>query len=241
MKITFLGTRGYIDPRSEEHYRHTSTMISYYGREVMIDCGEDWLGEVFEVDPDAIVITHAHPDHAFGLKEGAPCPVYATKDGWESLPDYPIEQQHTLSPRELREIQGITFEAFAVEHSTRAPAVGYRITAGRVNVFYVPDVVYIHQRDEALQGCRRYIGDAATLERSMVRKPEDTLIGHTPMRTQLTWCKKEEVPKAIFTHCGSHIVGDDGEEEVARKLQKMADERGAEVEIAHDGDEKIYR
>lgn len=240
MKITFLGTRGYIDPRSDDHYRHTSTMISYYGRDVMIDCGEDWLDEVFDVKPHAIVITHAHPDHALGLKAGSPCPVYATEEAWETLSDYPIEDQHVISPREPLKIEGITYEAFAVEHSTRAPAVGYRVTAGRVSVFYVPDVVYIHQRDEALQGCHRYIGDAATLERSMVRKPHETLIGHTPMRTQLTWCQKEGVPKAIFTHCGSHIVGGD-EDEVARKLQDMADERGVEVEIAHDGDEKVYR
>jgi hypothetical protein len=33
------------------------------------------------------------------------------------------------------EIAGIGFEPFPVVHSTRAPTVGYRITAGRVTVF----------------------------------------------------------------------------------------------------------
>ena len=32
----------------------------------MIDCGADWLKRLPCVAPTAIVITHAHPDHAFG-------------------------------------------------------------------------------------------------------------------------------------------------------------------------------
>jgi glyoxylase-like metal-dependent hydrolase (beta-lactamase superfamily II) len=46
----------------------------------MIDCGADWLERVRSIAPTAIVLTHAHPDHAAGLAKGAPCPVYATKD-----------------------------------------------------------------------------------------------------------------------------------------------------------------
>ena len=34
----------------------------------MIDCGLDWLGKFEKLQPDAIVLTHAHPDHAWGLK-----------------------------------------------------------------------------------------------------------------------------------------------------------------------------
>jgi glyoxylase-like metal-dependent hydrolase (beta-lactamase superfamily II) len=48
----------------------------------MIDCGADWLARLKAVAPSAIVITHAHPDHAFGLARGAPCPVYATAETW---------------------------------------------------------------------------------------------------------------------------------------------------------------
>lgn len=240
MKITFLGTRGYIESRNDSHHHHAATMISYYGRDVMIDCGEDWEEDVFDVSPDAIIITHAHPDHAFGLKNGAPCPVWATDEAREKLSEYPIQVTHTVAPREPTDIEGITFEAFPVAHSTIAPAVGYRITAGRVTIFYVPDVVYIHEREKALTGCRRYIGDAATLSTSMVRKPDDTLIGHTPMRTQLTWCQKFDIPEAVFTHCGSHIVDGD-EAEVNKELQEMADERGVKATIAHDGDELILR
>jgi phosphoribosyl 1,2-cyclic phosphodiesterase len=219
----------------------SALLVAYYGERVMIDCGEDWLGALDDLAPQAIVVTHAHPDHAWGLQEGAPCPVYATKISWEKkLADFAIERRETMPEREPLEIAGIIFEAFPVEHSTRAPAVGYRITAGRVTVFYVPDVVWIRDREAALSGVRVYVGDGATLTRSMVRKVDERLIGHTPIRTQLTWCEKTGVPRAIFTHLGSEIVEGD-ERLLGPKVRALAEERGVEAEFAHDGMEEVLR
>jgi glyoxylase-like metal-dependent hydrolase (beta-lactamase superfamily II) len=62
----------------------------------MIDCGTDWLGRLDAVSPTAIVLTHAHLDHAAGLAEGAPCPVYATKQTWYLIDRFPIEDRHIL-------------------------------------------------------------------------------------------------------------------------------------------------
>ena len=221
---------------------HTSLEVAYYGRRVMIDAGEDWLGELDGVSPHAIVITHAHPDHAFGLREGAPCPVWATDVAWEEMADYAIPDgdRHIIAPREPVEIEGIEFEAFPVEHSIRAPAVGYRITAGAVTVWYAPDLVYIEDREEALAGCRLYIGDGATMIQSFVRRRGEALIGHTPVRTQLTWCRKEGVPRAIISHCGAEIVEGD-ERTLGAELREMAEERGVKAEFAYDGMEVVLR
>lgn len=240
MKLTFLGTRGNIEARTHRHRFHSSTLVAYYGRTVMIDCGEDWLGRIEDVDPHAIVVTHAHPDHAWGLEEGAPAPVYATAEAWEGMADFEIEDRRAIKPRVPEEIEGITFEAFPVDHSTRAPAVGYRVTAGDVAIFYVPDVVWIRDRGVALGGASVYVGDGATITRSMVRKIEGSLIGHTPLRTQLTWCQKEGVGRAIFTHCGSTIVEGD-ERTLGAKVRRLARERDVEAEIAHDGMEVVLR
>jgi len=240
MKLKFLGTRGNIEARTRRHGMHSSLTVSYYGKEVMIDCGEDWLEEVEHLKARAIVVTHAHPDHAWGLKDGAPCPVYATEESWERMEDFGIQDGRGIALREPSDIEGIIFEAFPVDHSTRAPAVGYRVTAGEVTIFYVPDVVWIRDREEALSGAKVYIGDGATVTRSMVRKIEGTLIGHTPLRTQLTWCQKVGVPRAIFTHCGSEIVEGD-ERTLGAKIRDLAQERGVEAEIAHDGMELVLR
>jgi ribonuclease BN (tRNA processing enzyme) len=238
--LTFLGTRGEIEASSRRHRRHSSLLVTYLDRRVMIDCGEDWSSRLEWLNPHAILITHAHPDHAWGLKHGSPCPVYATAQAWVYLERYPIEARETVELRKPVEIEGMNFEAFGVEHSTRAPAVGYRIGAGEATVFYVPDIVYIQEREEALRGIRLYIGDGATLSRSMVRKRGEHLIGHTPVRTQLTWCQKEGVPEALFTHCGSEIVKGD-ERILGAQLRAWARERGVKACIAHDGLEVSLR
>jgi phosphoribosyl 1,2-cyclic phosphodiesterase len=240
MKLTFLGTRGYIKARSRRHRRHSSLQIAYYGTKIVIDCGEDWLGQVDNLRAKAIFITHAHPDHALGLQYGGPCPVYATEESWEEMEDFAIDERRLIKQREPVELDDIRLEPFPVVHSTKAPAVGYRVTAGRVAIFYVPDVVYIEDRAEALRGVKVYIGDGATISRSMVRKPGESLIGHTPIRTQLTWCKKEKVERAIFTHCGSELVTGD-ERTLGAKLRAMAAERQVKVEIAYDGMEVTLR
>jgi phosphoribosyl 1,2-cyclic phosphodiesterase len=234
VKLKFLGTRGEIEKRTRRHRLHTSLLVSYRGADVMIDCGLDWLGKLKRVDPSAIVLTHAHPDHAWGLKRGAPCPVYAPEKTWPELQHYPIKDRHVIKERTPAKICGITFEAFPVEHSILAPAVGYRVSAGRARIFYAPDLIFIHDRAAALQAVQIYIGDGATVTRSFIRKRGKALIGHSPVRTQLTWCEKEGVPEAIITHCGSEIVTGD-ERQISAKLRAIAAERHVGVRIAYDG------
>lgn len=242
MKLTFLGTKGLIDPETRLHNMHASLLVSYYNTYVMIDCGESWRDMVYDIPADTIVLTHAHPDHAFGLKDGAPCPVYTTQDTCDSeyLQDFDIKIGKIITEREPFRIGDITFEAFPVLHSTRAPAVGYRITAGDVKIFYVPDVAYIPDRSQAFADISVYIGDGSTVKTSFIRKPGDVIIGHIPVQTQLTWCQKENVPKMIITHCGEEIVTSD-ERTLGAEIRDMAAERGVEVEIAHDGMEKVLR
>lgn len=246
MKLEFLGTRGNIDTQTAKHKHHSSIKISYYHHEVIIDCGEDWAGKVSDWNADAIIITHAHPDHAFGLKDGAPCPVYATEEAWKNMDSFQIKERRIINERERKQIPGngshpLFFEAFPVLHSTRAPAVGYKVQAGEAKIFYVPDVAWIKDREAAMKDINIYIGDGATLKRSMIRKPGDTIIGHVPLQTQLTWCQKMGVSKAIFTHLGSKIVKGD-EEKIMGQIMSMARQRDLDdVTIAHDGMEIIIR
>ena len=79
--------------------------------------------------------------------------------------------------------------------------------------FYVPDVVMVPNAARTLRGIDLYIGDGATITRSMVRSRDGLLIGHAPVVAQLAWCAKAGVRCAIFNHFGSAIVRGD-----ARKL-----------------------
>ena len=200
----------------------------------MIDCGADWLGRLRAIAPTAIVLTHAHPDHARGLAEGAPCPVYATKETLDLLHRYPIRDQHRLALRKCVTIGGVTFEALPVRHSIRAPAVGYRVSAGNCSFFYSPDVAELCNVSAALGGIDIYIGDGATMRRPMVRKKNGTVIGHAPISSQLGWCGRAGVRCAIFTHCGSPIVRGDSRQ-VEKIVQRLGLEHGVDARIAYDG------
>ena len=138
------------------------------------------------------------------------------------------------------QIAGIAFEAFAVEHSLRAPAVGYRITAGDLAIFYCPDVVYIRHREEALRGIAAYIGDGATISRPLVRRRGRRLIGHALVGTQLAWCQTAGVSRAIITHCGTQIVTAD-RAIVKQQFAELSSKYKLRVEVANDGMELVLR
>jgi phosphoribosyl 1,2-cyclic phosphodiesterase len=234
VKLKFLGTRGEIEIQSRLHRMHSSLEVSYRGHRVMIDWGADWLGRVPRIRPEAIVLTHAHSDHAWGLKDGVPCRVYATEQTWQCLESFPLPDRGLVEPRAPFGIHNIMFEAFPVEHSLRAPAVGYRITAGRTSIFYVPDLVYIYEQHEALSDIRVYVGDGASLRRPIIRKRDGCRIGHTSIRTQLGWCRREGVQRVFITHCGSEIVGADSRI-INDDVRTLGLEQGVEARVAFDG------
>lgn len=201
----------------------------------MIDCGTDWLGRLRKVAPTAIVLTHGHADHAWGLAQGAPCPVYATKATWDLIDRFPICERREMPTRRPVMIGGVRFRAWPVQHSVRAPAVGYRLSAAGRTLFYVPDVAGLPDATRALRAIDIYIGDGATIKRSMVRRRGRTLIGHAAIVTQLGWCQKAGVRRAIFTHCGSQIVRGDARQ-LDALVRCLGREHGIEVRLARDGE-----
>jgi phosphoribosyl 1,2-cyclic phosphodiesterase len=240
VKLTFAGTKGYIDLESPEHKRHSALLLEYRARTVLIDCGEDWLDHLDDLgSPAAIVITHAHPDHAWGLKHGWPGPVWATADAWQGMARLPVKDRQVLEERTATSIAGIVFTAFPLTHSIRAPAVGLHVKAGRATIFYAPDVLWIEDRDEALGDIDLYVGDGATLQRDIVRKREDKLFGHVSVRRQLTWCEKAGVKRAIFSHCGSGVVRDHAK--AAALVEAFGQALGVQASIATDGQVMMVR
>jgi len=239
MELTFLGTRGEIAVRTRRHRRHSALLVQHNDARVMIDCGADWFGRLGAIAPTAIVLTHAHPDHAAGLAEGAPCPVYATKETLDLLRRFPIRDTHRMPLQKSVTIGGMRFKAFPVRHSIRAPAVGYRVSARDRCFFYLPDVARLPDASDVLRGINVYIGDGATVRRSMVRHKGRTLIGHAPITMQLHWCEKAGVRHAIFTHCGSPTVRADARM-LNASVRRLGREHGIDASVACDGDRLAF-
>ncbi len=234
IKLTFLGTRGNTMVCSATHRRHSSLLVGCGGLRVMIDCGADWLDELGVISPDAIVLTHAHPDHASGLGHGAPCPVYATVETWHLLGRMPVTLRQAVLPKKPFAIGTLEFEAFAVVHSPVAPAVGYRIRGGNASLCYVPDVLEIPDHRKILGGIDLFIGDGARLNHPLRRGEGDRVSGHASIRQQLSWCADASVRRAIFTHCGTPtITADDKQAEAT--VEALGEEFGIAASLASDG------
>jgi phosphoribosyl 1,2-cyclic phosphodiesterase len=234
MWLFFRGTRGEIEARTVRHHRHSSALVWRSGHPpIALDCGKDWLGVSWgRVPPAAILLTHAHADHAEGLRSGAPCPVYATAATWDAIGTWDIRQRVVLPSRRPVLVAGLVVEAVPVMHSLIAPAVGYRISEPESTVFYVPDVARIPHPGRTLAGVDAYVGDGATIARPLLRTRNGVPIGHASIREQVHWCRAAGVGRAIFTHCGSAIVsaGESAEAEV-----RALGDRTLRVSVAFDG------
>jgi phosphoribosyl 1,2-cyclic phosphodiesterase len=160
--------------------------------------------------------------------------VYASDIVWAVVDRYLIERREVVAPRRPFRAGSIRLEAFPVEHSLRAPAVGYRIDAGRAAIFYAPDLVAIGDEQDALTGVDVYVVDGAAVTRSIIRRRDGRAIGHASIRAQLDWCAANHVRRAVFTHCGSEIVKGDAPA-VADRVDALGRERSVRAEIAYDG------
>ncbi|MFO7983784.1 MAG: MBL fold metallo-hydrolase [Desulfuromonadales bacterium] len=234
MRLTFLGTRGYIDERSPRHNRHSAVLVERNGERLMIDCGLDWQDELGRIAPQSLLLTHAHPDHTGGLKKGVPCPVFATAETWKMLEDVPVTEQGTVNPGVPFELCGLKVTAVAVDHSLRAPAVGYRLEGGQSSIFYAPDVANLPRPHQVLEGIDLFIGDGTAGTGSLLRVEEDRLCGHAPLATQLNWCRKAGVPRMLVTHCGRELVLEE-DKGTLDQINALSAEFDIAVDIAYDG------
>jgi ribonuclease BN (tRNA processing enzyme) len=233
LKITFLGTKGYIEESSRLHRMHSAVLLECAGKRLLLDAGQTWAGRLSRVRPDWIAITHAHPDHSFGLAEGTAAPVYVSAESYERLKRYPVKRFRVFDAGDLIRLGPFRVRPYDVIHSIRAPAVGFRIHASRTSLVYNPDVISIPDEADVLRNVALYIGDGASLTRPLVRRRGPLLFGHTTVRAQLKWCERHRIPRAYITHCGKQIV-EMNPAEGRRRIAAIAPP-GVHITIAHDG------
>lgn len=237
MRLHFYGTKGYVEEKSRSHAGHSAFTIEEEGFRLLCDFGQNRKGLLSKIRPDAIFLSHAHPDHSWGLEEGTDTPVYASAVTHEILKDLPISKRLTLEPGRAVRVGPFRLTGFPVVHSVRCPCVAARIEAGKRAIVYSGDIVAFEKPEEALPETDLYIGDGSTLKGSLVRRhASGTLIGHTTVRAQLGWLGRYGIPRAIFSHFGKGPI-EMGDAELRKALADLVSEKvpGCEVTAARDG------
>jgi ribonuclease BN (tRNA processing enzyme) len=237
MRLRFYGTRGYVEEESPAHRGHSAWTLEVEGFRLLCDFGQNQKGTLAKIRPDAIFVSHAHPDHAWGLEEGTSVPVYASAITHELTKGMPLDRRVVLEPGRPAPVGPLSVTAFPVVHSVRCPCVAARIDTPEGTVVYSGDVVAFEEPEAALAGAVLYVGDGSTLKRSLVRRhASGVLMGHTTVRAQLGWLGKFGVPQAVFSHFGKGPI-ELGEEALESALEALAVEKapGCRVLAARDG------
>jgi len=239
VNLKFFGTKGYVEEHSPTHFGHSAFSVATRGFRLLFDFGQNRKGLLREIRPDAIYVSHAHPDHAWGLEEGTEAPVYASDATHEILKNLPIARRIVLTPGEAAKAGPFRLTAHPVAHSVRCPCSAVRIEAGKKVFVYSGDIVSFEEPGSALAGAALYVGDGSTLRGSLVRRHRSgALIGHTTVRAQLGWLAKAGVKRAIFSHFGKEPI-ELGDDRLKSELAKLAAEKAPDcrVEAATDGAE----
>jgi len=98
VRLHFYGTRGYVPESSREHAGHSAFVLEAEGFRLLCDFGENRKGMLDKIRPDAIFVSHAHPDHGWGLWEGTSLPVHASAVTHGLLKELPLLNRVTLAP-----------------------------------------------------------------------------------------------------------------------------------------------
>lgn len=218
MQIHFLGTRGNIEPTAPYHSKHSGILID---KKVLFDVGEK---EFLDYNPEAVCITHLHPDHA-----------YFVKNNKEDLPDVPVyapEAGNRITRlSETREISGLTVTPVPTFHSKHVQSQAYIIGKGKKRILYTGDMIWIKKtHHHKLKHLDLVITDGSYFRKGgMIRRDKQGKIyGHQGIPNLVNLFSKF-TNHIIFTHFGSWFYKDIQE---ARKKLNSFD---LKVTAAYDG------
>jgi len=230
LKLTFLGTKGEIEESNEKHRYHSSLLIVSDDDRLLIDYGTLHRYNLEELAPDALLITHAHPDHYVWLERDiqTDIPVYLTGETL-AYGKFRPSNSRVIEPDTYIAEGSFKFLAYRVLHSIRCPAVGYKVKMQNKTLVYNSDLVDIVNKAEVLADVDYYIGDGSAIKANLVRRRGEALFGHTRMTTQMNWCRKYGIDHIIFTHLGRESIA--AEDEFARDHP--------EAILAYDGMEVV--
>ncbi len=226
MKLKFLGTKGEIEEKTRKHKYHSSLLLENKGFKLLIDHGLK-SKKLSKIKPNAILITHAHPDHFIWVKkdEVYQGKIYVTRDTRRATK---FEKNfEIIKLNKWFKIGPFRILAYRVIHSLIAPAVGLKIK-NKKTIIYNPDIIVMKNK-AVLKNVDLYIGDGSSFKSNLIRRKNDKLFGHTRMTTQINWCKKYGIEKVIFTHLGKEALALGN-----KKLKKELKEPNVNVMIAYD-------
>lgn len=207
IKLVFLGTKGEIEESSRKHKYHSSLMLQYKKYKLLIDYGTLQKNKLEKLNTNAVLITHAHPDHYIWTKENieTQIPIYLMKKTFD-YGKFKPRNYKIIHPKKKFKIGPFTIIPYKVSHSIKCPGIAFKISVKRKNIIYAGDIVDLENKNKILKNVNYYIGDGSSIRANLVRKRDDKIFGHARITTQIHWCEKAGIKNIIFTHLGKETI-----------------------------------
>ncbi len=256
MKLTFLGTGTSVgvpmigchcatcrstNPRDQR--LRTGLLVEHAGQQLLVDVSTDFRQQALRArieKVDAVLITHCHADHVFGLDDLRPInfkhgaiPVYASATTWRDLRRvfyYIFERNHVggglpqLIPHEFEgtfEVCGLQVTPFPVIHG-QSEVTGFRFEADHVSAAFVTDCNLIPAASlDKLRKLDLLILDALRL------KPHPT---HLHLEQSLAYVAEVKPRRTLLTHVGHEIKYDEWSERLPPGVELAYD--GLQIELS---------
>jgi len=226
--MRILGTRGEIDETARYHSRHSGILVD--GR-LLVDLGEP---EFLEYRPEAVLITHLHPDHAYFVRAGegrppAGIPIFSPE---------PYRDHGLTVLNEARTIAGYRVQPVLTHHSLKVRSQAYLITGGSVKILYTGDMIWINKEHHPLfEGLDLVITEASYLRKGGLAKRDKTtgtIYGHAGV-PDLVRLFKDYCRRIVLVHFGAWFYKDISQ--ARDTIKALGRENGIRLEAGHDGRE----
>lgn len=223
MKIEILGSRGKVEPSAPIYKNHSGFLID---KKILIDVGEP---EFLNRNPELILFTHFHPDHAFFL--------YEDKEFTSDIPHYGPEEHPLIPKLEVItgrfQIMGYEITPVPVIHALNLKSCGYVLEKDEKRVLFTGDVAWIEK--EHLKGIGKVdliVTEATISEKGgRINRKDNKIYGHTGI-PDLIRILGPLTDRMVFSHYGEWFF-----EDVENNLEKLKEFSSSDLEIipAHDG------
>lgn len=225
MTIQILGTRGEIEASAPKHIKQSGVLID---NKFLIDLGER---EYVKFNPEFILITHFHPDHAFFARNGEKIKI-----------NVPV-----FAPEALTGVSGITSTSLPFKktnylitpiptvHSIKVKSQGYIIEKNRKRIFYSGDLITVRKKFHSRLGRLDLIVTEGSFIRrgGIVRRHTESkqLYGHAGIPDLISLFQRF-TNRIIFMHFGTWFMKD-----IHAGIAKIKsfEKQGLNLEIAEDG------
>ncbi len=225
MELVILGSIGEIQVCDELHQKRSGVLVD---NRLLFDLGEP---EYLRTNPEAVFITHIHPDHAYFIREATlintDIPMYAPESCSEHGADVKLFRSPFI-------VAGYKITSIPVLHARTAKSVGFLLEKDDKRVFYTGDVSWIKRSALAFLGMLDLVITEGSFinDKGRVFMNAGVLIGHTGIPNLITLFK-DHTRNIVFTHLGSWFFNDSTRSK--KQILALCERQDIEGIVSYDG------